>query len=167
MNSHSSMAASEWRCSSLVPGDSTTSFRQTTYVRYLSLDWIDAIAAAVAADESIQGLVPNHEIGVTQVVSDGPEGDVTYHLQVGDGAVAFAAGPADPEHVRMEQSWDTAVAVATGALNAQEAFVSGQIRLHGDQQRLLDSQAVFGALDAVFGEVRRETVYDMTGSSRA
>ena len=50
----------------------------------------------------------------------------------------------------MEESWDTAVAVATGELNAQEAFVRGQILLCGDQQRLLDSQPVFGALDAVF-----------------
>ena len=129
-------------------------------MRYLSLDWIDAVDQAVAANESIQGLVPTHEIGVTQVVTDGPEGDITYHLQVGDGAIAFAAGPADPEHVRMEQSWETAVAVATGSLNAQEAFVSGQIRLHGDQQRLLDSQPVFGALDSVFKAVREETVYE-------
>ena len=129
-------------------------------MRYLSLDWIDAVAQAVAANEPIQELVPTHEIGVTQVVTDGPEGDVTYHLQVGDGAIAFAAGPADPEHVRMEQSWETAVAVATGSLNAQEAFVSGQIRFHGDQQRLLDSQPLFGALDSVFKAVREETVYE-------
>ena len=59
----------------------------------------------------------------------------------------------------MEQSWDTAVAVATGALNAQEAFIDGQIRLHGDQQRLLDAQPVFGALDAVFADVRASTEY--------
>lgn len=129
-------------------------------MRYLSLDWIDAVDQAVAANEPIQELVPVHEIGVTQVVTDGPEGDITYHLQVGDGAIAFAAGPADPEHVRMEQSWETAVAVATGSLNAQEAFVSGQIRLHGDQQRLLDSQPLFGALDSVFKAVREETVYE-------
>jgi putative sterol carrier protein len=129
-------------------------------VRYLSLAWIDAVDRAVAASAPIHELVPAHEIGVTQVVTDGPEGDVTYHLQVGDGAITFAAGPADPEHVRMEQSWDTAVAVATGSLNAQEAFVSGQIRLHGDQQRLLDSQPLFGALDSVFKAVREETVYE-------
>jgi putative sterol carrier protein len=128
-------------------------------VRYLSLDWIDAVDRAVAANEPIQELAPTHEIGVTQVVTDGPEGDVTYHLQVGDGSIAFAAGPADPEHVRMEQSWDTAVAVATGELNAQEAFVNGHIRLFGDQQKLLDAQPVFGALDAVFTEVRRRTDY--------
>ena len=129
-------------------------------MRYLSLDWIEAVDRAVAANKPIQEFVPSHEIGVTQVVTDGPDGDVTYHLQVGDGAIAFAAGPADPEHVRMEQSWETAVAVATGSLNAQEAFVSGQIRLHGDQQRLLDSQPLFGALDSVFKAVREDTVYE-------
>ena len=96
-------------------------------VRYLSLDWIDAVDRAVAANEPIQELVPTHEIGVTQVVTDGPEGDITYHLQVGDGAIAFAAGPADPEHVRMEQSWETAVAVATG-----EPQRPGGVRVRAD-----------------------------------
>lgn len=129
-------------------------------MRYLSLDWIDAVAAGVAASEELAKLAVDHEIGMTQVVMDGPEGDVTYHLQVGDGKIRFAAGSADPEHVQMEQSWATAVAVATGALNAQEAFVSGRIRLRGDRQRLLVSQPVFGALDAVFSEVRRQTVYE-------
>jgi putative sterol carrier protein len=129
-------------------------------VRYLSLDWIEAIAGAVAASDRLQEMAPTYEIGFTQVVTDGPEGDVTYHLQVDDGKVNFAAGAAEPEHVRMEESWDTAVAVATGTLNAQEAFVNGHIRLHGDQQRLLDSQPLFGALDSVFTAVRAETVYE-------
>ena len=131
-----------------------------TVVRYLSLDWIDAVAASVATNDRLGDLADQHEIGFTQVVSDGPEGDVVYHLQVGDGRIDFAAGPADPEHVRMEQSWHTAVAVATGELNAQEAFVNGHIRLFGDQQRLLDSQPVFGALDSVFSTVRVQTVYE-------
>lgn len=129
-------------------------------VRYLSLDWIDAVAADVASDDRLGDLAGQHEIGFTQVVSGGPEGDVTYHLQVGGGRIGFAAGPADPEHVRMEQAWDTAVAIATGELNAQEAFVNGHIRLVGDQQRLLDAQAVFGALDSVFSAVRERTTYE-------
>jgi hypothetical protein len=130
-------------------------------VRYLSLDWIDAVATEIARDGEIQRLAGEHEvfIGVTQVVSGGPEGDVTYHLQVGNGSAMLAPGPAEPEHVRMEQTWDTAVAVATGALNAQEAFVSGRILLHGDQQRLLAAQPVFGALDAAFASVRTATDY--------
>jgi putative sterol carrier protein len=129
-------------------------------VRYLSLDWINALSAEVAASEQMRAIAETHRIGVTQVVSDGPEGDVTYHLSVGDGDATFGAGPADPEDVKMEQDWDTAVAVATGELNAQEAFIGGRIRLYGDRQLLLSSQPVFGALDAVFATVRDRTVYE-------
>jgi putative sterol carrier protein len=133
--------------------------RDDRTVRYLSLDWIGALRREVAADEHLTDLAAHHEIGITQVVTDGPEGTVTYHLQVGNGGAAFDTGVAEPEHVRMEQDWDTAVAVATGRLNAQEAFVSGRIRLTGDQQRLLDAQPVFGALDGVFASVRDRTEY--------
>jgi len=127
--------------------------------RYLSLEWIDALAAQVAASDALGVLASNHVIGVTQVVSDGPEGDVIYHLQLGDGSATFGAGPAYPEDVRMEQDWDTAVAVATHQLSAHEAFIKGKIRLSGDQQRLIDSQPVFGALDDVFTAVRDHTEY--------
>ena len=53
-----------------------------------------------AADERLGELAADHEIGVTQVVTDGPEGDVTYHLQVGGDRVSFGSGAADPEDVR-------------------------------------------------------------------
>jgi hypothetical protein len=128
-------------------------------VRYLSLDWIDQLRRAVHGNEHLAELAKSHEIGLTQLVTDGPEGTVTYHLQVANGTAQFGPGEADPEHVRMEQSWDTAVAVATGEMNAQEAFINGNIRLYGDQQRLLDSQPVFGALDAIFAGVREQTDY--------
>jgi putative sterol carrier protein len=128
-------------------------------IRYLSLDWITALSDEVAASDHMREIAGSHRIGVTQVVSNGPEGDVTYHLSVGDGEASFGAGPADPEDVKMEQDWETAVAVATGELNAQEAFIGGRIRLYGDQQKLLESQPVFGALDAVFASVGERTTY--------
>jgi hypothetical protein len=128
-------------------------------VRYLSLEWIDALSNEVAGDARLASLSATHEIGVTQVVTGGPEGDVTYHLQVGDAAIDFGAGAASPEHVRMQQTWDTAVAVATGQMNAQDAFIGGHILFTGDQQKLIDAQPVFGALDAVFASVRQRTEY--------
>src|SRR6056297_3836001 len=106
-------------------------------IRYLSLAWIRELTREVALSDQLRDLATEHTIGVTQVVTDGPEGSVTYHLQVGDGKATFGAGAADPEHVRMEQDWATAVAVATGAQNAQEAFITGKIRLFGDQQALM------------------------------
>lgn len=128
-------------------------------IRYLSLDWIDAVAAAVAADDALRTLAIDHTIGVTQIVTDSPEGDITYHLSVRNGTATVGPGPADNEDVRMEQSWETAVAVATGSMNAQKAFIEGRIRLTGDQQALIGAQPVFGALDAVFRAVRERTVY--------
>ena len=129
-------------------------------VRYLSLAWIRELTREVAESDTMRALADEHRVGVTQVVTDGPEGDVTYHLQVGGGEATFGAGAADPEDVRMEQDWPTAVAVATGAQNAQEAFITGKILLFGDQQSLMGAQPVFAALDAIFASVREHTRYE-------
>jgi hypothetical protein len=128
-------------------------------VRYLSLDWIDALRTEVSASDVLVDVAAGRRVGITQVVTDGPDGDVTYHLQLADGVAEFGAGPAEPEDVRFVQRWDTAVAVATGTMNAQEAFLGGHIALSGDRQALLDNQDVFGALDAVFAAVRARTEY--------
>jgi hypothetical protein len=128
-------------------------------IRYLSLEWLDSLTAEVAASTDLQALAHHHTIGVTQLVTDGPEGTVVYHLQVADGAATFGAGGAFPEDVRMEQTFDTAVGVATGALNAQEAFIKGRILLTGSQQKLVESQPVFAALDIVFRTVRDRTEF--------
>lgn len=128
-------------------------------IRYLSLEWLAALSTEVAESAALKVLAAEHTIGVTQVVTDGPEGTVVYHLQVGGGAAEFGPGSAFPEDVRMEQTWDTAVGVATGELNAQEAFIKGRILLTGSQQKLVEAQPVFGALDAVFTSVRERTEY--------
>jgi hypothetical protein len=129
-------------------------------IRYLSLEWIEALTAEVAASEALQQLAGETAIGVTQVVTDGPEGDVVYHLQVGDGLAGFGPGAAYPEDVRFQQTWETAVGVATNAINAQEAFIKGRILLTGDQQKLLANGPVFQALDQVFSVVRERTTYE-------
>jgi putative sterol carrier protein len=128
-------------------------------IDYLSLAWIRELTREVAESSTLAELAQRHRIGVTQVVTDTPEGDVTYHLQVGDGSATFGAGAAEPEDVRMQQDHETAVAVATGALNAQEAFVTGRILLFGDREALMGAQDVFAALDAVFTSVRDRTRY--------
>ena len=129
-------------------------------MRYLSLEWIEALGAAVADSAAMQSIAADHPMGITQVVTDGPEGNVIYHVQVADGSAGFGSGPAWPEDVRFEQDWTTAVAVATGTLNAQEAFIGGKIRLFGDQQKLMANQPVFHALDEAFNSVREHTTYE-------
>ena len=131
----------------------------TNPVRYLSLEWIDALTQAVASNEAIAAIAAEHTVGITQTVTGGPEGDVTYHLQVTDGCASFGPGAAFPEDVRFEQDWETATAVATDKLNAQQAFITGRIRLYGNQEKLVASTPVFAALDQVFSTVRTFTEY--------
>jgi putative sterol carrier protein len=113
----------------------------------------------VATNEAIAAIANDHTVGITQTVTGGPEGDVTYHLQVADGRASFGAGAAYPEDVRFEQDWETATAVATDKLNAQQAFITGRIRLYGNQEKLVASTPVFAALDRVFSTVRTFTEY--------
>ena len=128
-------------------------------MRYLSLDWIESMAAEVAASTELQQLASGITLGVTQVVTSTPDGDVTYHLQLADGSASFGAGAAPHEDVRMEQSWDTALKVARNEVPAQEVFVKGLVKVGGDIQKLIPADPVFAALDAAFESVRQQTTY--------
>ena len=129
-------------------------------MRYLSLKWIEAMHAHVAASDSLAQLAHEQDLGVTQIVTGTPDGTVTYYFQVGEGEVLFGAGVALREHVRLEQSWETAVGVATSIMSAQEVFIKGHIRVSGDTQRLVDATGVFSALSVAFEAVRAETDYE-------
>lgn len=128
-------------------------------MRYLSLEWIDAMAEAVRGNAELRQLASGVTLGVTQLVTDGPEGSVLYHLQLRDGAAEFGAGQAPAEDVRMEQTWATAVGVATHELPAQEAFAKGLVKIGGDIQKLIGADPVFAALSGAFESVRARTEY--------
>ena len=128
--------------------------------RYLSADWIQAVSSAVAADTTLQQLARQHTVGLTQVVTGTPHGDVAYHLQVGNGVATLTSEEASPEDVRFTEPWETAVAVATGVLNAQEAFINGHIKFVGDHQKLIDAGDVFAALNPIFDKIREATDYN-------
>jgi putative sterol carrier protein len=127
--------------------------------RHLSLDWIDDLRAATADSAGLRAAAIGQHIAITEQITGGPEGAVTYHVVVDDGEVSVGAGPADPADVVFTQDHATAVAIATGRLNAQEAFIGGRLRIVGDMERLIACQPVFAALDAVFATVRARTDY--------
>ena len=99
----------------------------------------------------------DNTISVTQIITGTPHGDVTYHLESRDGKITFASGPATVSDIAFTQDWATAVGVATGKINAQEAFISGKIRFKGDHERVIATQPLFLALDQVFSAVNANT----------
>ncbi len=129
----------------------------SAHVDYLSQQWIDAIASGIKLSNEIATVASDNAIAVTQVVTGTPYGDVTYHLESRDGVVNFAAGPALVSDIIFTQDWQTAVGVATGKINAQEAFISGKIRFKGDHEKVIATQPLFVALDVVFSAVNALT----------
>ncbi len=127
-------------------------------MRYLSDEWITAAAQQLALDAPINALAPQHAVVITQLVTGTPFGDVSYHFACREGNLSFGKG-AVPSDVTFTQSYDTAVGVATGKVNAAEAFINGLVRFSGDHQKVIDAQPLFAALDAVFARIRETTEY--------
>jgi alkyl sulfatase BDS1-like metallo-beta-lactamase superfamily hydrolase len=123
--------------------------------RYLTPEWIDALASAA---DGLEG-PPGVRLTVQQRVTGGPDGDVSYHVVLEEGKVAVRAGEAAAPDVTFVQDHATAVAVACGELAAQAAFMSGRMRVTGDVQRLIDEKDALTGLDRVLAGVRAETEY--------
>ena len=131
----------------------------TRMVRYLSPAWVDELRAAVAGNRQAQAAAAGKALGITQAVSGGPDGDVVYHFVADADGISAGPGPARPEHVRFEEDWATASAIANGRVNAQEAFITGRIRFRGDHGGLIEARPVLVALDGALAELRARTEF--------
>lgn len=127
--------------------------------RYLSTEWFDDAQTALAGDSTLSRAVAKAQLTVQQVVTGGPDGDITYHIDVDRGTVKLATGEADDPTVTFIQSWDTAVAIGRGEQSAQGAFMTGQIRVRGDLPRLVEQGDVFAGVDDVLAALRAATTY--------
>ena len=132
-------------------------------VRYLSGEWLSALQRAVderAPVPSGPTAEPDRDrLTVQQVVTGGPDGDVSYHVTVAEEEVRIEPGRSTEPTVTFTQSYATAAAVARGELSAQEAFMLGLIRVGGDLPELVQRHDTFARLDDVFASVRAETEY--------
>ena len=128
-------------------------------MRYLSDEWISAVAAEITSNTALADVARSHTVAVTQVVNDTPFGDVTYHLVCRDAKVSFGKG-AVPCDVTFTQNYTTAVDVALARINAADAFINGKVRFSGDHEKVIAAQPLFAALDAVFARVRARTQFD-------
>ena len=60
------------------------------------------------------------------------DGDVVYHMGIKDGKSFCAIGPLDGADLTITQTYETAVSIAKGELNLQNAFMQGQIQVAGN-----------------------------------
>src|SRR5580765_3025911 len=104
--------------------------------RYLSDEWFAQLNAA--AGGGLHGATAGEKLVVQHVVTGGPDGDVMFHVDIHDGTVTFASGPAPSAAVTFTQDYATAAAIGRGELSAQRAFMAGQLRVAGDLPALVE-----------------------------
>lgn len=123
--------------------------------RFLSDEWLAAAETAAAAADVPDGLA----LTVQHRVTGTPDGDVAYAVRLAGGKAEVIRGAVDDPDVTFTQSWDTAVAVHRGEVTAQDAFMTGRMRVDGDVRVLLREGERLAALDGLLADVRPETTY--------
>jgi hypothetical protein len=126
--------------------------------RFLSTEWLDALATAAADSEALRDL-GDCQLVLEQTVRSTPAGDVTYHVVVSDGGVAVHKGAASAADVTFITDYRTAAAIGRGEQSAQAAFLRGDLRVGGDLAELARHADTLARLDDVFGAVRAGTQY--------
>jgi putative sterol carrier protein len=127
--------------------------------RYLTPEWFDAAQRAIDHSSALAEAAAAVQVVVQQTVTDGPDGDVAYHVLVDGRAVQIVSGEATDPTVTFIESWATAGAIARGELSAQGAFMSGLIRVRGDLPKLVECGNALGDVDDALADVRAQTTY--------
>ena len=129
-------------------------------VRFLSPAWFAAVQEALAGSQDVAAATSGSSLRLLQVVTGGPEGDVAYLVTVEAGSATITPGPPDmAAEVTLAAAWDTAVAIATGALAPHDAFTTGRLVVRGDIDVLRAQAPALAGLDTAFDEVRSATTY--------
>lgn len=116
-------------------------------VKYLTAEWATAMEDAVNSNEAFQAAAGGVTLSVQQNVTGGPDGDVTYHMGIKDGKAFCALGALDGADMTINQTYETAVSIAKGELNLQNAFMQGQIQVTGNIAIAMQYQTQLASLE--------------------
>ena len=100
----------------------------------LAEGWLEAVAAELEAVDAA-----GSADGVAQVVVSGsPSGTAPFHVVVAEGRVAVVAGRHAEPDMLLSWSYPDFVRAWEGELSVEAAYMSGRMKLEGDQVLLFD-----------------------------
>ena len=120
---------------------------------------MDELDRAAQASDLVRAAAPDLVFVVEHEVTGLPEGTVRYHITFDRGSARLRSGGAPDADACFTEDVETAVAVSSGAINAQSAFMSGRLRVRGDMDKLIVAQPAIEALDVALEEPRARTTY--------
>ena len=96
--------------------------------------WLEAVAAELETVDTA-----GSADGVAQVVVSGsPSGTAPFHVVVADGRLSVAAGRHPEPDMVLSWSYPDFVQAWQGGLSLETAYMSGRMKLEGDQVLLFD-----------------------------
>ena len=111
--------------------------------KFLTVQWLEDLSAALAAHEGFIKAISNAEISLQFEVTDAPEGtENIYAIAVQGGAARVTRGTAESPDVTIVSNYETAAAIAKGELNTQMAFMTGKIKVSGNMGKIMTNQAM-------------------------
>jgi putative sterol carrier protein len=102
--------------------------------KWLSQEWLDE-STRLAVDQPER---PGASARLQYVITGGPDGDVSYYWIVTDGRLEEnRLGELDDPDVTLHESYEDAMAMQKGELDANAAFMQGKIKVSGDVATLM------------------------------
>lgn len=117
-------------------------------VKFLSDEWMSAVADALNAHEGFQNAAKGQSAKLQQVVTGAPDGEVKYGFTLDGGKVAISRGDLDGAEATVTQDYDTAAKLSKGELQGQAAFMQGKLKISGNLMKMMQLQGVFTQMGA-------------------
>jgi len=121
--------------------------------QFLSAEHMTAATDAMAADGGFQNAITGKQLGLQFVVTEGPAGDIHYHLSVGDGAATMALGELEGADASITSTYETAAALYRGEENVQMAFMTGKIKVGGNMATIMMNQSLINEFTRIQGDL--------------
>lgn len=125
-------------------------------VKFLSPEWAEALKAALNANEDFRKAATGQKATIQQVITTA-DGETHYWIRIEDGSIDLGVGDAEGADATINQSYETAVALAKSELSAVTAYMIGKIKIAGNMGLLLGLQGALAQLPPAMATI--ETQY--------
>lgn len=122
-------------------------------VKFLSDEWLTEVESRLNTHEGFQNAARGQSAKLQQEVTGGPDGDIKYGFSLDGGKVQLVRGDLDGAEATINQSYETAVALAKGELAGQAAFMQGKMKITGNLMKMMTLQGVFAALPTAVADL--------------
>jgi hypothetical protein len=122
-------------------------------VQFLSDAYMTEGSAALATDAAVREAIEGIDIGLLFEVKDGPDGDFTYYMKIGNGRVELARGILEHPSATVRNSYATAGKLVRNELSNQVAFLTGRVRISGNVGVLMKHGSVLDLIQSRLGSL--------------